>query len=62
MVLEKDILQRINKKLGHFMLLANIGMDQKKKARTLTKREEKAVLADIEELTFLINKVNEELK
>jgi len=57
--IDKELFQRINVKLGHFLMLNEIATSQRKKARSLSNKEAKAMEKDRLELTALIKEVSD---
>ena len=56
MEIDKQLFERINKKLGHFLMLNEVAVKQR--GRNLTRKESKAMTADREELIELISAVD----
>lgn len=52
----KELFQRINQKLGHFLMLNEVATKQR--GRNLTKKEKKAMEADRVELSYLIEELD----
>jgi len=56
MEITQNNLERINKKLGHFLMLNEVATKQR--GRNLSNKEKKAMEEDKEELIYLINEVS----
>jgi len=54
--MDKELLKRVNRKLGHFLMLNEVATKQR--ARNLSNKEKKAMEADRVELSYLIEEVD----
>ena len=56
MEIDKNLFERVNRKLGHFLMLNEVATKQR--GRGLSKKESKAMSADREELIELIASID----